>query len=332
MKRLCVVLGLLLLSGCAPTAHTTTLLAMDTVMELTVYGDGGAAELAECESCIRTLEGLFSVTDANSEIYAANHSGGQPVSLSPDTAALLKDALDLCADTDGALDITIYPVVRAWGFTTGEYRIPEAGELQELLQQVDYTKVALDDTSLCLPSNVELDLGAVAKGYTGDRLIALLRARGVTSALLELGGSVHTLGAKPDGSPWSIAIQSPDGAGYAGVLEVQDCAVVTSGGYQRYFEKDGETYWHILDPATGVPAHSGVRSVTIVAANGTRCDGLSTALFVMGPERAAAYWREHRDFDFVLIRDDGSFLVTAGIAEQFSPLDTWQTHDLEILS
>lgn len=106
----------------------------------------------------------------------------------------------------------------------------------------------------------------------------LFKNEGVTSAIVELGGNVLALGAKPDGSPWRVGIQSPEGNGYAGVLEIIDQAVVTSGGYQRYFEQGGETYWHILDPADGRPARSGLASVTIVAEEGAVCDGLSTKM------------------------------------------------------
>ena len=117
----------------------------------------------------------------------------------------------------------------------------------------------------------------MAKGYTSNALIALLRENGVASALLNLGGNVHALGGKPDGSPWRVGIQAPQGDGYFGVLEIRDQAVITSGGYERYFERDGNTYWHILDPATGYPAKSGLLSVTIVGDDGVVCDGLSTA-------------------------------------------------------
>lgn len=317
----------LLLVGCtaAPTQeasepYTAEIFAMDTIMTLTVYGPHGQEAAGLAIQKIHDLEALLSVTDGESEIYAANHSEGEPVALSPDTITLLSRVLDLCESTGGALDITIQPVLQAWGFTTGEYHVPEEQELAVLLERVDYTTVSLADSVLTLPENVQLDLGAVAKGHTGDALMELFRKAGVTSAIVELGGNVQALGAKPDGSPWRVGIQSPEGSGYAGVLEITDKAVVTSGGYQRYFEQDGNTYWHILDPADGRPAQSGLVSVTIIADEGVVCDALSTALFVMGTEAAAEYWRKTGGFDFVLIDEAGTVTITEGLVDSFSSM------------
>lgn len=337
MRRLCLTAGLavlLLLTACAPGETgggpwEREILAMDTVMKLTIYGEGAPQAGEKALRRIQELEGLLSVTGEGSEIYAANHAGGAPVTLSPDTAALLERALTLCRETGGALDVTVYPVVRAWGFTTGDYRVPGEEELAALLERVDYGRVEISGDRLTLPADMELDLGAVAKGYTGDRLMDLLSAEGVSSAIVELGGNVQALGAKPDGSPWRVALQAPEG-GYAGVLEIVDKAVVTSGGYQRYFEQDGERYWHILDPAQGRPARSGLASVTVVAEEGTLCDGLSTALFVMGKEKALDFWRARRDFDCVLLGEDGSVTVTQGLADSFSLYGQWADSPLEI--
>ena len=200
-------------SGCAGSPIGDPLVAelpaMDTLMKLTLYGENAQAAAEPAKERIQELEGLLSTTDENSEIYAANHSGGAPVALSGDTAALLDRALQLCRRTDGALDVTIYPVVRAWGFTTGGSRVPDRAELDGLLERVDYARVSLSGSTLTLPEGMELDLGAVAKGYTGDVLMDLLEEAGVTSAIVELGGNVHALGSKPDGSPWRVAVQAP---------------------------------------------------------------------------------------------------------------------------
>ena len=247
----CLLLCLLLLSGCTAQAEPVeaTFFAMDTIMTLRVYG-GDQALLDRLQGEVLRLEGLWSVTDGDSEIYAANHALGSPVTVSEDTAALIFQALELGQDTGGALALTIRPVVQAWGFTTGEYQIPSQEELDGLLPLVDDSRVELDGTSLTLPDGAELDLGAVAKGYTGQHLARLIREAGVTSALLDLGGNIQTVGCRPDGDPWRVAVRDPEGEGYAAVLEVEDEAVVTSGGYERYFEQDGVRYWHILDPGS----------------------------------------------------------------------------------
>ncbi|MGM9639484.1 MAG: FAD:protein FMN transferase [Butyricicoccaceae bacterium] len=328
------------LSGCSgrqaesPTDNsaqpvTSAFFAMDTVMELTLYG--GEAQLDAALTYIEALEAALSVTREDSEIYAVNHSGSGV--LSAQTAGLLDQSLALCSRSGGALDLSIYPVVRAWGFTTGEYRVPDPDELTALLANVDYTRILLDMPSgrVDLPDGMEIDLGSVAKGYAGDCVTELLRENGVTSALLNLGGNVQALGAKPDGSPWRVAVRDPFGSGYAGILEIADQAVVTSGGYERYFAEDGRTYWHILDPADGTPAHSGLASVTIVGSSGLVCDGLSTALFVMGLENAAGLWRNSDDFEAVLIAEDGRIYITEGLENTFS-LSDGQTDTSDMLT
>ena len=333
MKRyLTLLLSLLLLTGCSaqetpgPTAsastagggtekNSVTVFAMDTVMDISAYGASDAL-LQSAEERVKQLESLLSVTDESSEIYQLDHTG--QADLSPDTAELLGDALELCGRTGGALDISIYPVLREWGFTTGEYQIPSQETLKELLREVDYRRVELDGAAAALPEGMEVDLGSVAKGYTGDQLCALLKEGGVTSGMLNLGGNVQVIGSKPDGSAWRVAVQDPEGDDYLGVLELRDKAAITSGGYERYFVgDDGQTYWHIIDPATGAPARSGLTSVTIVGDRGVVCDALSTALFVMGLERASDFWRQSGDFEAVLVADDGSVYITKGLEDCF---------------
>lgn len=304
-----------------------SLFAMDTEMELTVYG-GGTDLLDRAEAEIVYLEGLLSTTDPDSEVFALNRDGKG--SLSPEPLDLLDQALALCRETEGALDLSIYPVVRAWGFTTGEYRVPSEDELAALLSRVNYTKIQQEGNRVILGAGMELDLGSVAKGYTGDRLLTLFREDGVTSALLNLGGNVQALGAKPDGSPWRIAVQDPSGSDYLGVLPIMDQAVITSGGYERFFELDGQVYWHIMDPATGRPARNGLVSVTVVGDSGVYCDALSTALFIMGEKKAEEFWRARRDFDLVLLTEGGRLLLTPGLADKFQ-LWEGRTEQVEVI-
>lgn len=333
MKRsriISLVLAVLVLASCARTAPPeggsadaipaeTVFFAMDTVMQLTVYGEESL--LSKAQMRVSELESKLSVTDENSEICALNHAGSAV--LSDDTAQVLARSLELCRRTGGALDLSIYPVVRAWGFTTGEYGVPKEEVLRELLTYVDYTQIDFDETAgqVSLAPGMEIDLGSVAKGYTGDQLMSLLENAGVTSALVNLGGNVQALGAKPDDSPWRIAVQDPFGEGCIGVLEVNNQAVITSGGYERCFEEDGQTYWHIIDPATGSPARSGLASVTIVGECGLLCDGLSTALFVMGYEDAVDFWKCSDDFEMLLVREDGRIALTEGLEGCFAPAE-----------
>ena len=361
---------LLALSGCGKQTvqESAQLLTMDTVMTLTVYGTDKAAcqaVLQESQDRLYDLDRRLSATaEDGSDIYALNHAGGRPVALTGDTAQLLGKTLDLCAMTDGALDLTAYSAVEAWGFTGGDYRVPAQSELDALAAKIDYTQVKLDRDSsqASLPDGMALDLGAVAKGWAGDILSQLVRdADGVDGALLNLGQStIQTVGAKADGSPWRIGIQDPQGEGtalaelkrdasaesaaqsaadqpdYLGVLELNDQAMSTSGGYQRCFLQDGEIYWHILDPNTAAPARSGLASVTVVSDSGLLCDGLSTALFVMGLDRGVEFWQTWKDhddvsFDCIFITDDGAIYLTPGLADAFTLADG-QSREVTVLS
>lgn len=337
---------LLSLSGCRSNVRecSTTIFAMDTVMTLTVYGDGerigGQEALDEMVETIYLLESRQDATREDSEIARLNQSGGEPVPLSGETADLLGQALELCALTGGALDITSYPAVDTWGFTTGEYRVPSDPELEELAGRIDYTQVQLGSSGELLPtatltSDVELDLGAVAKGYAGEQLAAYLKRAGITSALLDLGqSSIQTVGIKPDGSPWRVGIQDPAGDSYLGVLELTDQAMGTSGSYQRYFEENGVRYCHIMDPDTAAPVRSGLASVTVVGDSCMVCDGLSTALFVMGVETGTQFWREHPELSFqaLFITEEGQIYLTEGLADSFTLARGYEDREVTILS
>jgi thiamine biosynthesis lipoprotein len=177
-----------------------------------------------------------------------------------------------------------------------------------------------------------LDFGGIAKGWAGDRAAQILRGAGVTSAILRLGGNIHTIGTKPDGSAWRVGIEDPASGGTLAVLSVADLAVVTSGSYQRNFTQNGQFYHHIIDPATGSPVRNELTGVTVVGPYGARCDALSTALFVMGLEEAAQFWREYRDFEAVFVCGDGSVAITAGLEDSFALMDGYANREVHILS
>lgn len=291
----------------------TTFTAMDTVMSITLTGAPDADGcIAEAKRIVSDMEAELSVTDEKSAVYRAN--SGQTVALSDNAAALCRRALFMCEKTHGALDVTVYPLVRAWGFTTDQYRVPHQSEIDSLLLRTGYGRVNIDESgALTLDEGMMLDLGAVAKGYASDLICDMLAGRGVTSAMINLGGNVRTLGKKPDGSLWRVGITSPDGDGNSCVLEIGEGAVVTSGSYERFFEADGKRYCHIIDPSSGYPADSGISSVTVIGESGFECDALSTALFVMGLDGAVSFWRQNGGFEMVLIAD-GTLYATEGIA------------------
>ncbi|MEE0435638.1 MAG: FAD:protein FMN transferase [Peptococcaceae bacterium] len=318
------LLTALLFSGCATsaenetTAHTREVFAMDTVMTLQAYGDHAETALDEAVSEIERLDALFSISSIDGDIARLN--ADKTLHASADTVALLQRAEDIAASTGGLFDITIAPLMDAWGFTSGSYQVPDAATIANLLANVDHTQVQLSGNTVTLPNNVTIDLGGIAKGFTSDRIMAIFSRCGVTSGVISLGGNVQTLGEKPDGSLWRVGIQDPaDTSRLLATLEVANQAVITSGGYQRFFEKNGVTYHHIIDPRTGYPADSGLTSVTIVSGDGTLADGLSTALFIMGHDAAIDYWRSHREtFDMVLVEADGTVTISEGLNDNFT--------------
>ena len=314
-----------------------TVFAMDTVIDMKIYGPEEL--LGEAETILRESEERLSVTDEQSEVYALN--AGETVALSPSTANTVGRALERCEMTEGALDISIYPAVRAWGFTTDEQRVPSDAELGDILTRVDWRKLkeayggALEDADtpsdpdadeqllLTLPEGMEIDLGAVAKGEAGQEIADMLKAQGVSSAIINLGGNVQTVGVKPDGSPWRVAVQDPFGDGLMLVTEIDDKSVITSGGYERFFEKDGQLYWHIIDPSTGRPADSGLVSVTIVGDDGMLCDALSTACFIMGLDRSEELWRQLGSFEAVFVSSEGDVYVTEGLEKNTELVESY---------
>lgn len=335
-----IVILLLALCGCGCNSASSTsfstssednsvqsqeFFAMDTFMSIKAYGDNSASVLEKAEAEIKKLEKLLSVTDSESDIYKINSNSGTAVQVSYDTSQLIEKANSVSAKTNGATDISIYPVLKEWGFTTGEYNVPDKSRLEELLVNVDYTKIQVDNNMVTIPKDYAIDLGSIAKGYAGDKIMELLKENGVDSALINLGGNVQTLGLKPDGSKWSIAIKNPTGQqGDICIVQVEDKAVITSGSYERYFTADdGNRYWHILDPKNGKPADNGLISVTVIGDSGTLCDSLSTSLFVMGTEGAINYAKQNSDIDILLVTDDMEIFITEGIEASIKMLDNY---------
>ena len=189
--------ALLTLTGCAGKAERN-LFALDTYIQLTAYGRGASAALADCDAEIQRLESLLSVTRVGGDVFRINQANGAAVSVEPETAALLSEARRLAALTGGAFDPTVYPLMRLWGFGDSP-AVPEPAAIAALLPLVDAERLSVDGVEIALPAGAGIDLGGIAKGYVSDRLAALLQSRGIESAMLTLGGNVHALGSKPNG-------------------------------------------------------------------------------------------------------------------------------------
>lgn len=306
--------------GTYSEAQTLDVFAMDTYMSMKAYGNNAQQALSDSKELIMQLESELSVTSEDSFIYKLNTSEGETVQVSEATADIITKAIDIGSKTDGALDITLYPVVKEWGFTTGNYNIPDDDTLRSLLAYVDYRCINIEGTNVSLPENVQIDLGALAKGYTSDSIIAQMKKEGVESAIVSLGGNVQAVGAKPDGSEWKVSVRDPFSPDTdMCIIGIKDKAVITSGNYERYFTgEDGQNYWHIIDPSDGYPADNGLVSTTVIGDSGVECDALSTALFVMGKDKAVDYWKKYHNFDMILVSDDKHIYYTEGISESFT--------------
>lgn len=300
--------------------YTSELFAMDTYMEITAYGDNAKEAVAKASARINELDGMLSTGNSDSEVSKLNSE--KELKLSEDVGNIMERSLEISESTGGVFNPAIYPIMQLWGFDTKNYKVPNKKELESTLKNINESKIKYDSKTRVakLDKKMKIDFGGIAKGYTSSEVMKVFKDNGIKSGLVSLGGNVQALGAKPDGSKWKVAVQNPDSdESYIGVLEIAGKAVITSGGYERYFEKDGKTYHHIIDPATGYPADSGLKSVTIISSDGTLADGLSTSLFIMGIDKAKKYWRANSDkFDAILLTNDNRQYVTEGIYSDYS--------------
>lgn len=345
MKKviLWLVLGIFLISGCqsgdvedaksdtSEQEDTRELFAMDTYMTLKGYGTNSKEALDAAVEEINRLDQLLSAQNEAGEVYAINKNGGGTVS--EDLADILQTALNTYEDTQGAFDITVYPLVKAWGFISKDYKVLSEGDIQSIMPLIGSDKVVYDENqkTVQLKEGTEIDLGAIAKGYTAQKVMDIFKSYGLKSGVISLGGNVQTLGSKTDGSLWKVGIQHPNGdAEYLGVVSTEDKAVVTSGGYERYFEEGGVVYHHLIDPKTGSPANSGIISASVVCEDGTMADALTTPLYVMGLEKAKQYWLdygEEQGFEMILMTDDEKVYISEGLKDKFN-----SDYDYEIIS
>ena len=304
------------------TSATEDIFAMDTFMTVTAYGTNAKKAVSEAIKEIQRLDALLSVKSESGEVYAINQNGGG--TLSKDTTVLVEKALWIYETTGGAYDITVYPLMQLWGFTGDAPSLPESDRITEVLKKCGSDQLTYKEGVLTLGKGQGIDFGGIAKGYTSARIMEIFEENNVESGVVSLGGNVQCFRRKTDGTLWRCGItdpDSPDDGSLIGKVEIEDKAVITSGGYERFFtdEKSGETYHHIMDPKTGYPAKNGLKSVTIVSDDGTLADGLSTACFVLGAEDAVKYWKKYSEkFDMILMTDEGKLVVTGGLENSFS--------------
>lgn len=303
---------------------------LGTVVRLAVYTKDekrGGLILSEAMGEVSRMEGLFSVNIASSEVSRINAAAGrEPVKISRETMELLERALYMARESGGAFDPTVGPLVALWGIGTEHAKVPSAEEIKRALSYINYSLVKIDkeNSSAYAASGQRIDLGGIAKGYIADKLSVFLRGKGAASALIDLGGNLAVVGKAPSGEPWRLGLQHPlkPRGEYFAVVSASDESVVTSGPYERYFEKDGVRYHHIFDTKTGYPAKSDLASVSVVSKSSADADAYCTALFVAGLHKSLEFLRLHPDIKAVLVSKDGSSVyVSSALKERFSLRD-----------
>lgn len=290
---------------------------MDTVVSITLY-EGDETLLADCMTYCETLAAKFDNYAEDSEISALNAHPEEKVPLSDTTLDLLRIGQSYETLSGGRFSIRLGAICTLWDFHEESSYLPKQEEITEALQASNASSLEISKDGACLHgAGAAVDLGGIAKGYLADCLKTYMQEKGVTSAIINLGGNVLTIGRKPDGSKFVVGIQKPfakDGEIALG-LRTENSSVVTSGVYQRYFEHDGKRYHHILDVETGYPVETDLYSVSVLSKNSADGDALSTICMVYGLKDGLALIEDTPDVEAIFITDENEIIYSSGITE-----------------
>lgn len=315
-------------AGCsAKQPYTHDSFTFDTFVSFTIYdtdGNSTAEEIcAGAVGMLNKLDDMLSRTKSDSEITRINGNAySSPVVVDLSTYNMLKSCADLSDLTDGAFDITLGNISDMWGIGKENTAKPDDEELKKLAGKQNYRNIVFDDENYTVSfskDSFSLDLGAAAKGYAMDMLDTYLRNSGVTSAVIDFGGSILTIG-ENNGESWNITITADETNSPVGTLKTNEGYIATSNGAKRYVEYDGIKYHHIIDPATAYPADSGIKSCTVFSASGLISDALSTAFFVMGADKAKEFYDKYDIAEYIITLTDGTVIVSDGISADFTAL------------
>jgi FAD:protein FMN transferase len=321
-KRLSAgLLAGMVLLGCTPNAqiYERSQLLMGTTVDITVVSTDEAKAhdaISAAFGEIRRIDALLSTYREDSELSKVNQAAGsQPVSVSPEVMAVVKEASRIAELTEGAFNIALGPALSLWD-VTGQNRIPLAAELETLRPLLKFADIDVDEAkrTIFLPrGGMRIDVGGIGKGYAADQAEQILRRHGIASAVIAVAGDVKVFGHKPDGRFWHIGIRHPRRHDPPlAEIDLIDEAISTSGDYERFFMKDGRRYHHILDPTTLMPADRS-QSVTVIAKKAILTDALATGVFVMGPDEGMALIERLPDIEGVIVDAQGKLLVSSGL-------------------
>lgn len=292
---------------------------LGTIISLKVCGINGEKVIDEAMDRLTEIDDKMSVFKVDSEITRINKNAGKlPQAVSTDTFYVIHKAISYSQLSEGAFDPTVRPIMNLWGIGTDHPKVPENRIINKAIKIVSYTDIILNENGFTVKLNHEnqaIDLGAIAKGYAADEVKDIFLKNNVENAIIDLGGNVYVLGNTPDGEMWNVGIQDPlkQRGKVVGVIGLSNKSVVTSGGYERYFEEDGEIYHHIIDPRTGYPCTNGIISVTIISDFSIDGDALSTCTYIMGLDKGLDLIESINGVEAIIIDKDNEIYTTSGI-------------------
>lgn len=300
------------LKGCFRQTSSRTFFAADTVCTITVYGTNNEKALDGGVDLVLTLSNMLNCKDENSELYKLNKTG-EIKNPSPQLLEVINYGIYFSKEGNGIFDITVKPLSLLWDFKNET--VPNKTEISKALTKINYKNIEVSENSITLKKGSEIDLGAIAKGYIAEKTIYFLEENGVKSGIVNLGGNVSVIG-ENGGKDFSVGIQNPFKEDIAATVKCRDMSVVTSGIYQRYFEKKGNIYHHLLNTKTGYPEQNGLYSVTIISPSATSADALSTLCFLQGLEKGREYIENIKDAEAVFITENYEIHLTSGLKKQ----------------
>ena len=345
IKRLGVLLLLLLLvfqtAACQKTAGqgdteedgtaSSYIFTMGTVFDIRVFAEDASEIMQEAEQALYGCDSLLSWREEGSLAYRFNTEHQADMS---EMKEVFEDALQVSKDSQGAFDLTVLPLSQLWNFDrfgdsdfdVSTMEVPDQADIREAMKKVDYTQLRYNDETGILSTentDIQIELGAIGKGYAIEQAKEILTSSDASGGMISAGSSIYVYGKKPDGSKFRVALRDPRGDENSaiGVLTLSDITISTSGDYERYFEKDGVRYHHILDPRTGYPADSDLLSVAVISKDGTLADYLSTTLFVQGLEAAKAA-AGSEDYALVMVDQENNVWISGSLRGNFEPHET----------
>lgn len=296
---------------------------MGTPINITLYDSNNEEILDNVFNRISDIENLVSINKEGTEIDMLNkNSGLKPVKLSDDSYNIVKKGLEYSEIAQGGYDISVGSLVKLWSIGLPEAKIPSQGEINETIKKVGYENIEINEENkevFLREKGMILDLGSIAKGYVADEVVKILKNQGVKQAIIDIGGNIYALGKKDGETNWKVGIQDPNSerGNVVGSIEVSNKSVVTTGIYERFLEKDGTKYHHIINPKTGYPYETNIAGVSIVANKSIDADALSTLIFTKGVEEGIKFIDSLENIDAIFITKDNKIYLTNGLKNNF---------------